>query len=42
MKKEYIKPVMEIVSFTTENVITASGTLTTVEGNQTTFTTISY
>ncbi|MCD8090059.1 MAG: hypothetical protein LUD81_05460 [Clostridiales bacterium] len=27
MKKEYVKPVMDIVSFTTENIITASGVL---------------
>lgn len=44
MKKEYTKPVMEIVSFTTENIITASG-LTVIEANdgyQTKFTTIDY
>ncbi len=43
MKKEYTKPVMEIVSFTTENVITESGNLT-IDNNsyQSKFTTISY
>lgn len=44
MKKEYTKPVMEIVSFTTENIITASGLTIATDnsGYQTSFKTISY